>query len=125
MKTSRTRSKVRPIGTATSNEKQGKGIHPDPIFRLIQNSRRIPPSSLVPQRDSSTLLSFVRVFGKAFVVWISQRRKKRDLYERLAQTVDEIASDPPELFEELAAGEKPHRGKSRTSKVDRKASGSK
>jgi hypothetical protein len=115
MKPKRTRSKIKPKRTALSHKKREQVTDSDPIFRLIQNSRSIPPSSFASRRDSSVLLSFARSIGKALVAWISGRRKKQNLYERLAKTVDEIASDAPELYEELG---KPHRKKSRTSKID-------
>jgi len=103
MKINETPPKVRPIGTAFPHEKPEKGIDSDPIFRLIQNSRRIPPSSSVTRRDLSIFLSFAREFGKALVAWISRRRKKRNLYEELANTVNEIEEGSQKANEELSA----------------------
>ena len=120
MKKRKTRSKVKPRETASPCEKPEKEIDSDQIFRLIQNSRRIPPSYLVTRRRSSIFFSFARALGKVLAAWITRRRKKRSLYERLAKTVDEIASDPPELYEKLRAGKK-----SRTSKINRQTSDNK
>ena len=103
MKINETRPKVRPIGTALPHEKTEKGIDSDPIFRLIQNSRRISPSSFVTRRDPSISLSFARAFGKVLVAWISRRKKKRNLYEELANTINEIEEESQKANEELSA----------------------
>ena len=103
MKEHKTRSKVKPREIAFVPEKPKRGIHSNPIYRLAQNSRRVPPSAFVIQRDSSIFLSFVLVLNKVWVACISRRRIEQNLYEELAHTINEIEEGAQKTDEELSA----------------------
>jgi hypothetical protein len=97
------RSKVKPREIVSPLQKPGTGIHSDPIFRLAQNSRRIPPSSFITQRKSSIFLSVARVIGEVWDAWSSRRSRKRNLYEELANTMAAIEKGTQESDKKLLA----------------------
>ena len=97
------RPRVKPREIKLSPEKPKKEIYSDPIFRLAQNSRRVPTSAHFGQRRSSIFLSFTLVLNRIWIACISQGRKKRNLYEELANTIDEIEEGDQEIHEKLSA----------------------
>ena len=119
MKTNKASPKIKPTSTAFRPEKPERDIDPEQILRLLQNSRRIAPPTPTARRDSSIFSAVAHAIGKVVDAWIPRRRRKKNLYERLAETVDEMASDPDELYEKLAAGEGSHREGSQDNTIDR------
>lgn len=75
---------------------------PEPIFRILQNSRGIPSSAFETRRESAMFHSFVRMLNKVRAVLNSRRTKKRNLYERLADTVNEMEKDGQKLDEKVS-----------------------
>lgn len=95
MKALNSRSKV-------PSKQEGEKIPPIEIFRLMQNSRRIPPSVFVQKHDSSIPHSFVLMLNKIWVALSLRRRKKPNLYDKLASTIDELEEDAQEVDEKIA-----------------------
>ncbi len=73
------------------------------MLRLLQNSWRVPPSAYLTQRSPSIPLSIALALHKVWVACISWGRRKPNLYEELAHTINEIEEDSQETDEELSA----------------------
>ena len=99
-----------------------KGVDSDPILRLAQNSRRIPPSSLVPPRNSSALLSFVLFLNKVLAALVSVVRRRRNLYKDLEKTVNELEKSALITDEKLLALKKWTENQSDSAKRERQKS---
>jgi hypothetical protein len=121
MKTNQVSPKIKSTGTAFRPKKPERDIDSEHILRLLQNSRRVAPPPPVARRESSILFSLARAIGKVVGAWIPRRSRKKNLYERLADTVDGIANDPPRLYEKLAAGKGSHRKRSQDDATDRQS----
>jgi hypothetical protein len=103
MKKHHIRSRVKPGQIKLSSEKPKTGVSSDPIFRLLQNSRRVPPSAYIPRRDSSFFHSLALTSNKVWSAFISRRRRKRNLYEELENTIDELEDGTQMTDEKLSA----------------------
>ena len=94
---------TRPERRDVLSRKKNNRKTPEPILRLLQTSRKIPASAVVPQRDSSILRACSLMLNKVWVALSSRRRKKRNLYEQLANTIVEIENGAREVNEKLSA----------------------
>ena len=92
-----------PKKETSSPEKGGKKVPPIEIFRLMQNSRRIPPSVFVQKRDSFIFRLFIFMLNKILLALSLGRGKKQNIYDKLANTIDELEGETQEADKKLAA----------------------
>lgn len=96
-----TRAKITPGKIVFLPQKPEEEIHSDPVLRLAQNSRRIPPATFVPRRGSSIFRSCVLFLKKVAAALVSPGRKQPNLYEGLENTINEIEEGAQKLDEKL------------------------